>query len=250
VDPNQSNQAQVAQAANELNAFFIAAEGLHGHVERDYFREDVFGIGGGIVTEGELGSFFDQIIINVEATYTPDRKFTQIGLAKDYDTRDEYQVGLVMEKYHRFSESIPATYMVFQYLWQKESSLEGLLLDGYGSENYVGPTNTGLVLTDGVPTSQNPDIAPGISEGAHYAVLAALVPGPQYIFEYSVAALIDIQGGVLMQPGVQWKPRGNITINAYYNYLDADLLGSNPHDSFISFIDFADEFCLRFGYQF
>jgi hypothetical protein len=247
VDPNQPNAAQVNQANLELDAFFIAAEGLHGHVERNYYREDVYGIGGGIVTEAELGSFFDQILINVEATYTPDRVFTHVGLRKQFDVRDEYQVGLVMEKYHRFSDSIPATYMVFQYLWQKESSLEGLLLDGYGSENF---SDQGIKLTKGVPTSTNPKITPGISEGANYVVLAALVPGPQYIFEYSVATLIDVQGGVLMQPGVQWKPVGSVTVNAFYNYIDSDLWGGNKNKSFLSFVDFADEFCLRLGYQF
>lgn len=238
----------VIAAYNELNAFFIASEGLHGHVERSYFREDVFGVGGGLVTEGEPGSLFDQIIVNVEATYTPDRKNTSIDLRQRYDERDEVQVGLVMEKYHRFSTALPATYMVFQYLWQKEQSLEGLLLDGYGSENY-SPGGQ-YKLTKGVPTNDDPKITPGVNGGANYVVLAALLPGPQYIFEYSVAALIDVQGGVLMQPGVQWKPRGNITINAFYNYLDSDVWGNNPNKSFISFIDFADEFCLRFGYQF
>jgi hypothetical protein len=89
-----------------------------------------------------------------------------------------------------------------------------------------------------------------VNGGANYVVLAALLPGPQYIFEYSVAALIDVQGGMLVQPGVQWKPRGNVTINAFYNYLDSDVWGNNPNKSFVSFIDFADEFCLRFGYQF
>ena len=47
-----------------------------------------------------------------------------------------------------------------------------------------------------------------------------------------VAALIDVQGGVLVQPGVQWKPRGNITVNAFYNYLDSDVWGNNPNKSF------------------
>jgi hypothetical protein len=238
----------VVAAYNELNAFFIASEGLHGHVERSYFREDVFGVGGGLVTEGEPGSLFDQIIINVEATYTPDRKNTSVDLRQRYDERDEVQVGLVMEKYHRFSTALPATYMVFQYLWQKEQSLEGLLLDGYGSENY-SPGGQ-YKLTKGVPTNDDPKITPGVNGGAHYVVLAALLPGPQYIFEYSVAALIDVQGGVLMQPGIQWKPRGNITVNVFYNYLDSDVWGNNPNKSFISFIDFADEFCMRLGYQF
>jgi hypothetical protein len=235
------------QANNELNAFFIALEGAHGHVERDYKREQVYGLGGGYVTEAEPGSIFDQLIINLEATYTPKRTFTAIDLRQAYDKRDEWQVGLVMEKYQRFSESFPATYMVFQYLWQKESSLEGLLLDGYGSEQY---TNQGVKLTHNVPASDHPKLTPGIDAGANYVVLAALQPTPAYIFEYSVAALIDVQGGILVQPAVQWKPQGNITVNLFYNYINPSVWGGNANKSFLSFIDFADEITLRLGYQF
>ncbi len=246
------------QAYNELNAFFIALEGAHGHVERNYYREEVYGLGGGYVTEGEPGSLLDQLIINLEATYTPKRAFTDIGLAQAPDRRSEVQVGLVMEKYQRFSQSFPATYMVFQYLWQKESSLEGLLLDGYGSKTYSDSSLQGhkIQLTNNVPVTDDrtahtgKQFTPGISEGANYVVLAALQPTPAYIFEYSVAALIDVQGGVLVQPAVQWKPRGNMTVNVFYNFIDASVWGGNANRSFLSFIDFADELCLRLGYQF
>jgi hypothetical protein len=139
--------------------------------------------------------------------------------------------------------------MVFQYLWQKNSSLEGLLLDGYGSKGY---SNQGIKLTSNVPTSNDPNqrFHPGIDAGANYVVLAALQPTPAYIFEYSVAALIDVQGGVLVQPAVQWKPQGNITVNLFYNYINASVWGGNANKSFLSFIDFADEVTLRLGYQF
>lgn len=238
-------------ADNQLDAFFIAGEGLRGHIERRYYREHIFGLGGGFVTEAEPGSIFDQMIINVEATYAKDRKFTAIDLRQDFDERDEVQVGLVVEKYQRFSQSFPATYMVFQYLWQKESDLAGLLLDGYGSENYVSPNNADTVrLNPNVPQSQSPKIAPGLSEGANYVVLAALQPTEAYVFEYSVAALIDVQGGVLVQPAVQWKPRGNITVNLFYNYIEGDAWGGNTNKNLMSLIDFADELGLRVGYQF
>ncbi|MGQ0698176.1 MAG: DUF1302 family protein [Panacagrimonas sp.] len=244
------------QAYNELNAFFIALEGAHGHVEREYHREEVYGLGGGFVTEGEPGSLLDQLIVNIEATFTPDRAFTDIALKQAPDVRDEYQVGLVMEKYQRFSQSMPATYMVFQYLWQKESSLEGLLLDGYGSVTYtdtlVQDRGRKIQLTNNVPVSTNPEqkFNPGISAGANYVVLAALQPSDAYIFEYSFATLIDVQGGVLFQPAVQWKPQGNMTVNVFYNFIDASVWGGNANKSFLSFIDFADELSVRFGYQF
>ncbi|MGQ0620692.1 MAG: DUF1302 family protein [Panacagrimonas sp.] len=242
------------QAYNELNAFFIALEGAHGHVERNYYREEVYGLGGGYVTEGEPGSLFDQLIINLEATYTPERAFTDIALKQAPDRRDEIQIGLVMEKYQRFSQSMPATYMVFQYLWQKESSLEGLLLDGYGSSAYSDSRLQGrkIQLTNNVPVSDNPNqtFHPGIDAGANYVVLAALQPSDAYIFEYSAAMLIDVQGGILLQPAVQWKPQGNMTVNVFYNFIDAEVWGGNANNSFLSFIDFADELCVRFGYQF
>lgn len=246
-DPNRPHEVNVNAANNQLDAFFIAGEGLHGHIERTYHREDVFGLGAGYVTEGEPGSLFDQIIINLEVTYAKDRHFIPIDLDPRGDVRDEYQVGLVMEKYHRFSQSFPATYMVFQYLWQKESDLAGLLLDGYGSENF---SDQGVVLMEKVPTSASPKIAPGLSEGANYVVLAFLQPTPAYIFEYSAAFLIDVQGGVLAQPAVQWKPRGNMTVNLYYNYIEADAWGGNANKNLMSLIDFADEVGLRIGYQF
>lgn len=233
-------------ANNELDAFFMAGEGLRGHIERDYYREEIYGLGGGYVIEAEPGSILDQLIINVEATYAKDRTFTAVDLRHDYDVRDEVQIGLVLEKYQRFSSSFPATYMVFQYLWQKESDLVGLLLDGYGSENF---SDQGVVLNPDIPTSANPRINPGVAH-ANYLVFAFLQPTDAYVYEFSAAALIDVQGGVLIQPAIQWKPRGNMTVNLFYNYVDGDAWGGNPNKNTIGLIDFADEVGVRLGYQF
>ncbi|MGQ3056249.1 MAG: DUF1302 family protein [Nevskia sp.] len=234
-------------AANQLNAFFSAGEGLRGHIERQYFAENVFGLGGGLVTEAEPGSIFDQIIMNLETTYTPKRVFTSPDLGKDFLKQNEIQIGFVAEKYQRFSTDFPATYLVFQYLWQKNSDLVGLALDGYGSENY---SRHGVVLDPHVPTSATPKINPGISPGANYVVFAVLQPFPDYIYELSAATLIDVQGGVLFQPGLQWKPRGNITVNMFYNLLLDNAWGNNPNKNVIHLLSQANEFALRFGYQF
>ncbi len=234
-------------AGNELNAFFIASDGLRGHIERKYFQENVAGLGAGYVTDGEPGSLLDQLIINVEATYTPRRVFTAIDLNQEFTKKNEMQVGLVMEKYQRFFESIPATYMVFQALHQKNSDLAGLLLSGYGSENYSA---NGIKLSPYVPTSTNPKINPGIHGGANYIVLAALQPTDAYIFEFSAAALIDVQGGVLFQPAVQWKPRGNMTVNLFYNYVNGHAWNGNQNKNLIGILETDDEFNLRLSYQF
>ncbi|MGQ0529974.1 MAG: hypothetical protein ACT4PG_09215 [Panacagrimonas sp.] len=118
-----------------------------------------------------------------------------MGLRQAADEREEFQVGLVMEKYHRFFQDAPAIYMVFQYLWHTESSLEGLLLDGYGGINYSdsGLQGRKISLTSGVDVTDDPSatsgsgqaFVPGISEGANYVVLAALQPSNAYIFEYT-----------------------------------------------------------------
>ena len=67
------------QAHNQLDTFFIASGGsLRGHIERKYFQETVFGLGVSYVVEAEPGSPLDQLIINLETSYTPDRVFTGI----------------------------------------------------------------------------------------------------------------------------------------------------------------------------
>ena len=244
-----SGVGQNVDAANNLlDAFFIAAEGLHGHIERSYHREEIFGLGGGYVVDAEPGSLLDQLIMNVELTYAKDRTFTAIDLRQAHDVREEYQFGFVAEKYQRFSTKFPATYLVFQYLWQKQSDLAGLLLDGYTSENF---SDQDVRLNVKVPTNANPKIAQGVDGGgAHYLVFAFLQPTDAYVFEFSAATLIDVYGGVLVQPAVQWKPRGNLTVNLYYNYINGDAWGGNQNGNLMGLFDFADEAVLRLGYQF
>lgn len=237
-------------AANELDAFFIAGNSYHGHIEREYHREQVFGLGGGYVLEAEPGSIFDQMIFNLEAAYTRNRKFATPDVMENPPSIDDLQVGLVAEKWQRFSESFPATYLVFQYLWQKESDLAGLRIDGYGGEAY---TRSGRKLDSRVPASRNPTSFSNGGTGvnhANYAVFAFLQPLDAYIWEYSAAILLDTQGGVLVQPAVQWKPRGNMTVNLFYNYINDHLWGGNPNRNLMSLIDQANELTLRLGYQF
>lgn len=234
-------------AGNELDAFFMASDGLHGHIERKYFQENVIGLGGGYVTDGEPGSLLDQLIINVEATYCPRRVFTSPDLGHNFAQENEMQVGMVMEKYQRFFTSIPATYMVFQMLHQKNSDLAGLLLSGYGSENYSA---NGIRLNKYVPTSTDPKITPGVHGGANYVVLAALQPTDAYIFEFSAAALIDVQGGVLFQPAVQWKPQGDVTVNLFYNYVNGHAWGGNQNKNVVGILDADDELNFRISYEF
>jgi hypothetical protein len=226
------------RAHRELSAFFQASEGLRGHIARDYYQENVFGLGGSYVTEtDEPGSFFNQIIFNLEVAYTPERAFTPLSLSQKPLLSDETEIAFVAEKYHRFTSGFPATYLVFQAMHKTESDLFGRHLSGYGGEAVKGRNTEKAV-------------APGVSGGATYVAFAFLQPWPAYIWELSAAVLADVRGGVLIQPGLKWKPSGAITVEGFYNFIDGTTWNDNPNDSTISTADFMNEFTMRFTYQF
>jgi hypothetical protein len=215
---------------NQLNTFFIAAGGsLRGHIAREYFQEEVFGLGVSYVTEGEPGGIFDQLIINLEASYTPDRTFTNTTLSRNYITDDSIITALVLEKYYRFSQYFPATYFVFQHMYRSVDDLFGRHLSGYGGSETSIPSGV---------------------DGAHYIAFAFQQPFPQDVFRIGFATLYDPRGSILVQPGIKWKPRGYLTVEAFYSYLDGSIGNVNANETLLSTVDYADEVTLRVAYQF
>ncbi len=215
---------------NQLNTFFIAGGGsLRGHIAREYFREQVYGLGASYVTEGKPGGLLDQLIINVEASYTPDRTFTNTSLSRNYIVEDAWVGALVLEKYHRFTAAFPATYLVFQYMYRDTDDLFGRHLSGYGGSETKA--------------------ADGVSE-AHYIALAFQQPFPQDIYRIGFATLYDPRGAILVQPGIKYKPSREWTFEAFYSYIDGDIGGVNPNETLLSTVDFADEVTVRIAYQF
>ena len=231
LDAYASTAANYDQAVAELNTFFIAADdSFRGHIAREYFEEEVFGLGGSYVVSAEPGSFFDQLIINLEASYTPDRTFTNTNLSsREYIVEDALVTALVMEKYYRFSFRFPATYFVFQWMHRDVDDLFGRHLSGYG----------------GTPTS----VPDGVN-GANYLALAFQQPFPQDLYRIGFAALYDTRGSVLIQPGIRWKPSGPLGVEFYYTYINGCVSCDNPNDTLLSTADFADEAVLRLTYQF
>lgn len=60
----------------ELGTFFVTAGGsLRGHIAREYHREHNFMAGASYVIDSDI-DFLNQLIINLEAQYTPERTFT------------------------------------------------------------------------------------------------------------------------------------------------------------------------------
>ncbi|WP_366518979.1 DUF1302 family protein, partial [Panacagrimonas perspica] len=115
-DSFASEVSTLDEASHLLNTFFIGSGGsIRGNVQRDYFREEVFGLGVSSVTEtADINSFWSQFIINLEVQYTPKRVFTKEDLSNDFLKSDEYIITLVGEKWYRYSDSFPAAYLVFQ----------------------------------------------------------------------------------------------------------------------------------------
>jgi hypothetical protein len=224
-------------ARQELDTFFQLAggalvgtniSGLRGHIARDYKVEDNIGGGLSYTLSGEPGSLTDQMIINWEVLYTPNRTFTSPDLNVNFLKTNEWTTALVVEKYQRFSETLPATYIVGQFMYKSKSDLFGRYIGGMGGSETQAPT--------------------GYGGGFKAIALAVQQPFPNLIWRFDFALLYDLQGGLLLQPAVRWKPSGNLTVEAFYNYINGHL--GKPTKNILGGVDYADELTLRVGYQF
>lgn len=233
-----------ADYRREANAFFIASGGLRGHIQRKFDRENVFGGGLTYVTHfGDVSSasFWNQIVLNVEMAYTPDKHYTSLGLNKDALVDDEFEFAFVAEKYYRVVPDWPSTFMVFQYLYRSTSDLFDRHKSGFGeypSKQGVGVDEVGFVINN-----------PGVSN-FQYVALAFLQPSDLFIHSFVLAMLADVNGGILIQPGYKWKPNGTYTLEFFYNYIDADTPWGSPADSSLETIEFASEIAMRLTYAF
>ncbi|MDT0636341.1 DUF1302 family protein [Spectribacter hydrogenooxidans] len=214
---------------NQLNTLMVAAGGSYrGYIERDYHREDVYGLGLSYVTSSE-NSLLNQIILNLEVQYTPERVFTAPTLSSSFLKTDEWIASLVVEKWTRWTAAFPAAYLVGQFQHRSESDLVGRHLSGYGASETNAPP-------------------PGISS-ANYLVLAAMQPWPGREFVFEFATLLDIKGGILVQPLLQWNLGNGMIAEFFYNFIDGNLYGE-PTENTLSSVDWADEVAVRFKYQF
>jgi hypothetical protein len=228
----------MAYARQELDTFFQLAGGallgeddygLVGHIAREYRQEDDIGGGASYVTSGPPGSLLDQLIINVEALYVPNRTFTAPDLDVNFIRKPEVTTAVVLEKYQRISQSFPATYFVAQFLYKSQSDLFGRYIGGMGGTDTKLPNGYG---------------------GGFKAVAFALQqPFPNLIWRFDFAALYDLKGGLLLQPAIRWKPSGSYTLEAFYNYINGRI-GNNPNDNIFGGIQYANEVSLRLTYQF
>ena len=229
--------ANKGEAYDELNTFFVATGGdLRGHIERKYFQETNLGLGVSYVVDGQPGSILDQLIINLETSYTPSRIYTAPSLGKGFLPQNDWISALVMEKYYRFTDAFPATYFVAQYMHRTRDDLFGRSLRGYGGSDA------------GAYQASATKVIPGITN-SNYVVFAFQQPFPQDIYRVGFAVLYDPKGGVLVQPGIQYKPTSHWSFDAFYSYLNGHLSG-NPNNNLLGGLEWANEATVRVGYQF
>lgn len=228
----QVNNYQISSQV--LDAFFTPEAGglgnLRGYIDRRYYREDIIGFGTNYMFFSEPDSFLDQLIVRFEATYTPNKLFTDPELAQDYKEADEWVTSLVFEKYQRFSNSFPATYMVLQWMHKSESDLFGRHLDGYGGSTKEAADYTG-------PRGRN---------GFDAISFALQQPSPTLAWRTDFAVLWDPKGGYLIQPGVRWKPSESWSAELFANFIG----GKSDNENTLTTFDYANEVAFRLTYQF
>ena len=207
-------------------AAFTGFTSTTGVIKAHYESENIYGAGFNYIFFSEPDTWLDQLIMRMELSYTPNKSFTN-ALRHQFVEDDEVLTTFVLEKYHRFSNDFPATYLVFEWHWRSESDLLGRNLSGLGG---------------------NPRKRPGGGEddrGWHGWVLAFSQPSPALKWRFDVAFLYDEHNGYLLQPGVKWKPTGNFTVEAFINIIDG-----NGTDSIFNPFDQSDDLTFRVGYQF
>lgn len=217
-------------AACVLDTFFDPTVGfgnLRGTLIREYLAENIFGFGVNHVFAGNPGDFLDQLIGRFEMSYTPNKKLTNPTLSRNYLNKDEIDFAFVFEKWQRFSESFPATYMVAQWLHKSDSDL-------------FGRSVSGLDNTPG----QHPKGQHGFDAVAFVAQQAS----PTLEYRFDVAVLTDLKGGWLFQPGVKWKPSKSIQVDLYGNVLATDSKSSGK--DFAQGFMFANEVLVRTTWYF
>lgn len=234
-------------ANRELDLFFQLAGGyltgnpgqggLRGHIVHEYDQETVLGVGGSYVASAEPGSIFDQLIINLETSYTPNKTFTSSTLSRKYEVHDEWVTALVMEKYQRLSQDFPATYFVFQALHKSQSDLFG---------RYLGCMGGTGASPDGDGENKR---CHDVDGGFNAVVFALQQPSPTLNWRVDFATLYDIKGGIFMQPAIRFSPSSTFTAEFYYNYIDGGVRGK-ANMNIMQTIDYADELGVRLSMQF
>ncbi len=195
--------------------------------EAVYASENIFGFGFNYIFYAEPDTLLDQLVVRVEASYTPDKKFTSPSVSSDFIESDEWITSLTIEKYHRFSDDFPATFFIFEWMHKSESDMMGRHLSGLGGDFRH------------LPGGGEED------RGWDGLVFALQQPFPNLTWRMDMSLLVDLNGGYFFQPAVRYKPTGDWTIEAFANIIYADNNGS-----IFAPLEYSDDFTMRLTYLF
>ena len=166
------------------------------------------------------------MILRFEATFTPDRKWTNNGAKKPIE-EDEWITVVGLEKYHRFSQNFPATYLFFQWMHKSESDFVGHHLSTLGGGMKRAPTG-------------------GEEDGGWDAIgIGFQQPSPTLKWRFDVSMLYDFNESWLFSPAVRYKPNSAWTFETFATFMDSQDLGAA-----LVPIDWTDELTVRITYQF
>ena len=224
-------------ADNTLGAFYTGFGALRGWITREFKRETIFGFGGNYIFTSD-NEMLDQLVLRGEMSYTPDKQFTALDLSHNWIEEDEWTASIIAEKYHRWTDAVPAMFMVAEWMFKSESDLFGRHLSGSENKGGLNLNPDGTYKDDGIPDG---------SDNFNAVVFAFQQPFPNLVWRLDMAFLLDLEGGWFFQPGVRYRPSANFQFDIYANIAQD---GGNKNDDIIETIDWADEVFVRATYFF
>ena len=240
-------ERNVADAMRTLETFHSLLGGFRPWATREFKRENIFAISANyLISTEDPESFFDSMIIRGELAITPDKQFTDLGLSANFIEETEIVSALIIEKFHRFSDSFPATYLVWQWMHREASDLFGRHLSGTESvplSEFIDPVTGSFTARAFIDNAA----APRGSSAADYVVFAFQQPSRGLLWRLDLALLIDVEGGFLVQPGVRYRPSNRWQWDLYANLMEG---GGDKNDDIMESLDFADEIFVRFTHFF
>jgi hypothetical protein len=244
---NFGEEIDPASYFRTVEGFQSSFGGFRAWVTREFKREHIFVWGGNyIINSDDPDSIWDQLIIRGEVSWTPNKDFTN-NLSFDFKEDDDIVSALILEKYHRFTDAFPATYMVAQWMHRTTSDLFGTHLSGMEGSDITDIIDPVTGTLDPTIATTPGALAPKGSSNADYVVFAFQQPFPNLIWRFDFAVLVDVEGGYLVQPGVRFRPSAKWQWDLYANLLQS---GGDKYDDIIEYIDYADEVFLRVSYFF
>jgi hypothetical protein len=210
---------QIATTDQSLDVIYGAVGPLSGVVTREFPRIHI--VGGSFsyfvnpVHTGILG-MLNGTIFRGEVMYEIDKDFTTPGLSRDFHESSELNTAFIVEKWVRFTPSLPATYLVAEYWFKSRSDFLERWQPGEGDSYF--------------------DV---VGFAAQQQLMQNRLTG-QATFAY------DLAGGYWFQPGVLIRLRPDIQLDIFLNIFGGDVRGNDLFGTFKHF----DELFVRTWYRF